>query len=496
MIMNELRKHIVKRYCKSAIWIDNEILDDQSIDYTNESILRKHFSFFSRIAREFQEEGVSCSLKSFPEFQQGDDPYAEDKDQALNACKELALASDIILIDWILGLPDSPDYCIEIVEQVIQSEGNRFIVILSQADDVEETFKTKFPTFSTNAHGWWSNDKGAFITVQNKINFKEQSVDSSSTKLLDKIFVLMTEVYKDYLHWTALEMAAKIKEITPKWISSLPVGTDLGVLAEHIHSTESVKETIFENLMDDLHFSLDSNHLSCLEDQNLNADKWLEKNQFIHEIEQGYKNIQNSSEMDKLKSRVQKLIPCCVKNIETVSIKAKTKALKELREYSENHSIHPIKRFLNESDRFVEFCETVSTPSSHDFSLKRGSIFVDKSNGDMQSILICISQSCDCVRAEKLMFLEGRKVDKINDQKINLYIRFNKSLFEFSYGPQTLKVENIEGEPLCRQLPNKKCIGYLRRDVVDRLAGKYWSYITRVGVNIPTLERNSRPKEL
>lgn len=76
--MNELRRKIVRRYCKSAIWIDDEILDDQSFSFTNQQIVEKHFDFFVRIAREFQEAGVSCSLKSFPEFDQGnDDPYSE-----------------------------------------------------------------------------------------------------------------------------------------------------------------------------------------------------------------------------------------------------------------------------------------------------------------------------------------------------------------------------------------------------------------------------------
>lgn len=416
-----------------------------------------------------------------------------NKDEVLKACQELVLATDIILIDWMLGLRDSPEHCINILKEVTQLEGNRFIVILSEADDVITKFREKFDDFKEEKNGWLYNDKGSFVTIQKKENFGKLGNGTSSTTLLDKIFSLMEGVYKDYLHWIALEIAAKIKEATPKWISSLPDGTDLGMLAEHIHSTELVKDTVFENLMDDLHFSLNSDHISCLDDAYLDVDKWLGKDEFIHEIEQMYSGIEDTSDRDTLKSRIKQLIPCCIQEQAPSNIGAKVKALKKLRDLSDTYDIPPIKRFLVESDKFAEFCETVSIPLQHNCSIKRGSIFIDSSNSDMQSMWVCISQACDCVRSENLMFLEGKKVDRADDQGVKLYTRFQQSLFEFSCEPRILKIENIEGES--RQIANKKCVGYLRRDIVDRLAGRYWAHITRVGVNIPILERNLRPKD-
>lgn len=492
--MNELRKNIIQRYCRSAIWIDDEILDDQIATGTTIG-LDRYFGFFVRVAREFQEEGVLCSLKSFPQISVDDDDD-EDRTNALEACKKLALKAEIIIIDWMLGAT-SPDHCLNILEHVIKSAGNRFIIILSKEESVAEKFDREFNDFSSGGLGWRNNNNGIFVAIQNKEDFEGRNANTCvPKKLLDEIFTLMADTYKDYLHWTALEIAANIKEITPQWLSSLPEQTDLGLLAEHIHSRESVKETVFENLMDDLRVSLEPDNLSCLSDKYLDANKWPEKERFIALIAE---DIKKSQEQENLRSKVEKLIPCCITDTSPDERKKVRNNLREhtkkLKKHIEGKNMDSIERFLRESELFSEFCEKVSLPPLSCEILKRGSIFSEDPNTDINKIWVCISQSCDCVRSSKLMFLEGQKVDTANEGTSNLYIRFNGSLFEFPCDPRTLAIENIEEEGV-RHLEGKKCFGYLRRDIVDRLAGKYWAHITRVGINIPILERSLRPKEV
>lgn len=493
--MNELRKNIIQRYCRSAIWIDDEILDDKISNGTDIG-QERYFNFFVRVSQEFQAQGVLCSLKHFPQIGVDDDDN-EDSTNALETCKKLALKAEIIIIDWMLGAEESPDHCVNILEHVIASAGNRFIIILSKEERVAVTFDRRFAEFSPCEQGWRSNNGGIFVTIQNKGDFEGRNGDTGvPRKLLDEIFTLMAGTYKDYLHWAALEIAANIKEITPQWLSSLPKQTDLGLLAEHIHSTESVKETVFENLMDDLRVSLNPDNLSCLSDECLDTNKWPEKERFIALIEE---DIKKTKDQANLRSKVEKLIPCCITDSNPDERKKVRNNLrdhtKKLKKHIEGKNMDSIERFLSESGRFSEFCEKVSLPSSSCKMLKRGSIFAEDSYANPSKIWVCISQSCDCVRSSKLMFLEGQKVDIANEGTSNLYTRFNGSLFEFSCDPRTLTIENVEEEGL-RHLKGKRCFGYLRRDIVDRLAGKYWAHITRVGINIPILERSLRPKEV
>lgn len=486
--MNELKRNIIQRYCRSAIWIDDEILDDQISDGTYIG-QERYFNFFVRVAREFQEKGVLCSLKSFPQIGIDDDDN-EESAQALEICKKLALNAEIIIIDWMLGAAESPDHCVSILEHVIESAGNRFIIVLSKEEGVMETFDKRFTEFSSCGQGWRSNNKGIFVSIQNKGDFEGRNGDTSiPKKLLDEIFKLMTDTYKDYLHWAALEIAANIKEITPQWLAFLPEKTDLGLLAEHIHSTESVKETVFENLMDDLRVSLDPDNFSSLSDEYLDVNKWPEKDSFINLIK---KDIEKAESEEGLRSKVERLIPCCITTTKSNKLRDD---IKKLKNHMKGQDMVAIKRFLIESELFSEFCEKVSLPASSCKILKRGSIFAEDSSEDPSKIWICISQSCDCVRSSKLMFLEGQKVDTVNEGTSNLYTRFNGSLFEFPCDPKTLTIENVEEKDL-RYLKGKRCFGYLRRDIVDRLAAKYWAHITRVGINIPILERSLRPKEV
>lgn len=544
--MNDLREKIVRQYCRTAIWIDDQILDDQSIDYDNPSTMHDHFDFFVRIAREFQEKGISCSLKNFPEWNDEEDSYADDMDSILDECKRLTFCADIILIDWMLGHPDSPKYCIEILKHVINSEGNRFIIILSQADEAERIFSQEFPEFQSKSQRWKNDGSGIFISLQNKRDFRKNDTESEPQKLFDKILLLMTEVHEDYLHWIALEMAAKIKEIAPQWISSLPKHTDLGILAEVKHSRDTVCETIFENLMEDLRVAIKPESLESLGLSHFDEDAWKGRDDFSETIQKDRGKIPID-----LISTIREVIPCCSElNVDDshslssylVQLKQELQDIPNSASLSEslrkiiskiifiddvdkngkiNRSnfggqlsgnilklkqekiickISSINRFVQEHRTFTQFCEIISVSSQSDLTLKRGSILIENKDIDIlypKSIWICVSQSCDCTWKEQLIFIQAKRVKNVSYQGSKSYVRFKEKLYEIEHKAKMLSILDIKGTfPNLRYVEEKKCVGYLRRDIINRLSKKLWEHLTRVGVNLPALERSYRPEEL
>src|SRR5882672_1095186 len=69
----DLRKRLAKEYCRSVLWLDDEIKPDAA------SLQREKFlNFFVRIGDEFSKQHILCQLKGFPQIKGGDDPYADN----------------------------------------------------------------------------------------------------------------------------------------------------------------------------------------------------------------------------------------------------------------------------------------------------------------------------------------------------------------------------------------------------------------------------------
>jgi hypothetical protein len=150
-----------------------------------------------------------------------------------------------------------------------------------------------------------------------------------------------------------------------------------------------------------------------------------------------------------------------------------------------------VKEILKEIDKFGEFCEVLSIQSPRD--VQRGAIYQGDTN---DKILICISQSCDCLRKSPLLFIEGTEMKKQRSSQVGeTGILAGGKPYLFKASAENLKTIVIQTENQQRNPENKTLLGYLRKDILERLAARFLRYATRVGVNQPLLMRKYRDEE-
>lgn len=481
--INAIRNKVVQKFCRTVLWIDDEIHLDQGLAAEGTSPL------FKDKFEEFTKSGLLCHMMGFPETRSGSDPYASQSEvnEVLQSCVSLALQSDIVIVDWMLGSTDSSEHAERIIKQVVgKDKGFRFIVVLSNKDDFSDSTFVEFdPPFSKSDDfdDLWKNEYGQFLLNLRKDEFKDKN-------LFDTICNALLKVYPDYLHLAALEIAGRIKEQVPRWLSNIPSGADLGMLIERGNTFQSdpdswnteLQEGITENLLEDLSLTIQGQDLETLNPVMLThlATEWSG-------------TLSNVSAATAFQDAFNALKKC----VDASSPQKFSKG--HYQKLSDCRSDDKVKVLVKSIETYAEFYDI---RSCHDLFRQRvcpGCIY-EGLDGDSTSIAVCITAGCDCLRSDSLLFLIGKPIPTVNLNRVMVpdysklrgmkgkktVLRFNGVSYVFtSTAKSILAKEKYEISP-----SNIK--GVVRRDILNRLIGRYMSHTQRFGVNQPTIVRDLR----
>lgn len=483
--VKKTRSEIVQRFCRTILWIDDDIHICDDVKNSVEALP----TLFKNKLVEFEGNGLLCHLKGFPKVLAGNksDPYAKAaaaKD-AITTCVDLAQQADVVIIDWKLGDADSSQHAQEIISQLLgPDKGFRVIVVLSQDAPADSAFKGLDESFKAMPEDGcrWQNESGQFLLSFRKEQFKDHN-------LFESISEALLAAYPDYLHLAAMEMTGRIKELTPRWFSSLPTNVDAGMLIERSallrspntkeHWREDLQECVLSNLVEDLQTIVVSTPFNALREDvllpsNTAGEKWEER---------------ISSEDVTVNNRLQ-FVRDCIKD--TPSARLSGSQYKQVSDARNDARAAEIVRSI---EAYTEFCEMVSCDKELIPKVCPGVVYSGLSEG-ANDIAVCISAGCDCTRPSSLLFLTGSRLDekevgelkvpdygKLKDCGSKTVLRFDKNVYIFYHDASSIFTRKYE------ELDPARVVGLLRRDIVNRLASRYMAHIRRVGVNQPTVSR-------
>ena len=470
------RKEIIHKFCRTILWIDDEI-HIEVVQSGPDSGVKTPKLFADKLS-EFEQNGLLCHLKGFPQSVGKGDFYEDSADDVSRQCVKLARQSDVVIIDWMLGSVDSSEQAENIVKELLgKDKGFHFIVVLSKDAPSDTAYTALDPSFKaiSDSGCLWKNDFGQFLLSLRKDEF-------ASANLFDKICDAFADAYPDYLHLVAMEITGRIRDVVPQWFAAITSNADLGILVERGNTMtddgqwrDDLQDCIASNLMDDLGTAVLSPEFASLSDDMLKPS-----NNPLVKFPERDGDLKNG--LDSLKACVkdEKPVEFCVKNY---------KKLFPGRSDSE------IKLLVEGIESFTEFCERRSclpvggapTP---------GSVYVDlvEEAGD---IAVCISGGCDCVRSQSLMFLVGKELTGKSEP-------WYAVMADKSYkGGKTILRFGGKAYVFCAQASSilwksrtevcaKKPVGTFRHDILNRLVSRFMYQIRRVAVNQPAISRNLR----
>ena len=286
----------------------------------------------------------------------------------------------------------------------------------------------------------------------------------AANEIIESLYSLLSESYPDYLHWAAQEMAEKIRSHIPEWLQSLPSGTDLAVLQELLHDRSEIRSYLPENLLENLVCVASASSLNALEASNTKREHWLNRPSFIEDLNgtkaSNYVNIKNSAK--NLRSDLPKI-------------------------HSDLESLDGGKEWIQSHQDFVEFCEILPLVGNMPYP---GAIYQSDAGEGPDTVYVCVSQECDCLRASRLLFVIATKTDEI---------KTGSTSFQFS--GKTYRVDPKAGNLLQfdidehRAISSLSKVGQIRSQIASRIISRFWSGTTRPAVNHPAFARGLRLDE-
>ena len=477
--VNIIRKEIVRKFCRTILWIDDEIHLDAGLTAERTNLLFK--SKFD----EFTKSGLLCHMMGFPDVRPGPDPYAPqvEVEDALNSCVLLAHQSDVVIVDWMLGSTDSSEYAEKIIGELVgDGKGFRFIVVLSKKEPVESAFVAM--SFEAVTDGLWKSKSGQFLLSLRKDEF-------IGTDLFAEICCALQNAYPDYLHLTALEIAGRIKNLVPRWLSALPSNTDMGILTErgNLMCARATKETWRDDIQECVVTNLFEDLTTIVLTEPLNA---------LCESVLCPSNAASDC-LSTILASTDSTVRCVADPLkkclsDTPSAKLTANQYKQL---SKHRGVECISDFVNEIESYTEFCEKKSTLGG---CICPGDVYLNLFAGS-KDIAVCISAACDCVRSDSLLLLRGElmqntqigEVDVPNYDQIEsqnggkTVLRFQGKSYIFRHKANFL-VTKLRSE-ICDPI---RPAGTFRHDILNRLVDRFMSHVQRVGVNQPALSRDIR----
>lgn len=467
--IDELKSSMLTSYFRHAIWIDNDIIDSSLADSVDVDFTI-HFSIFSRIAEEFHSLGISCLLKNYPV-----PPSLDEFDTPVNihgasCCKNLALHSDFVIIDWYLYNQDCT-HCLQIINDLVESNRFHFIIILTNAnlDEVSEGLPSFFKNIGEHRY---YDKRGHFLIIESKRDYIGNQCTKHAKDLMADVQTCLKTTYSDMLHMLAFNFACQAREIFPLMIASIPNSTDLGLAVDYRTRFNLLKKKYVSE------HNCEPSNVDEFQQQAAGEIFEMIASNFFDDIKQTYFACCNHDETQKA---VVSFTESCINGTNLSDFNWDCLGDKKLSTHWNKLSQLP--NFLLSHSKFVTFCENISICNQTDLencSIVRGIVFAEES-----SRYICISQSCDCLRKPVLLFLRAEQQQEgySNNDGPSIFIQINSVLYRILLQPSSIITITRN------DFDKHKVSGILRRNIVDRLAAEFFSHITRVGVDISEPER-------
>ena len=480
--VKKIRNEIVQKFCRTILWIDDEIHLDKGLDGEGVNPL------FKEKFNEFTKSGCLCHMMGFPEVRPGKDPYASELEVAevLSSCETLAQQANIVIIDWMLGTTDSCEYATRIIKKLLgEDKGFRFIVVLSRKELNNSDITGLDASFKNDETGkGFKNASGQFLLGLQKDEF-------IGSDLFVGICNTLLDSYPDYLHLAALEMAGRIKDVVPRWLSNIPSSTDIGILTERgctfVDNPNSwnneLQECISTNLLEDLSCIVSGETLKTLSPDSLKPSNCNCHNTIV---------AFNPTDVP-LKSLIEPFKKCVTDDSPVPFSKGNYQNL------SDKRSDDTIRLFVEGIEAYAGFCDTISGKILPEHRVCPGAVY-EGLDGNEHSVAVCITAGCDCVRGNSLLFLTATPMPEKSVQEIivpdypnmrkikgsKTIVRINNKTYVFKCDADSLLVKKSS------EIATKTIKAILRQDILNRLIGRYMSHTQRFGVNQPEIVRNLR----
>lgn len=469
-----IRNEVIHKFCRTVLWIDDEIHLDTGLSSVGTNPL------FKNKFDEFTRSKLLCHMMGFPEVRSGTDPFAPQQkvSEVLSSCVSLALQSDVVIVDWMLGSADSSEYAEKIIRELLgKDKGHRIIVVLSQHEPAESSLEGL--SFESETETLWKNGEGQFLLSLRKDEFK-------NANLFEEICKALLTAYPDYLHLAALEIAGRIKDVTPQWLSRIPASADVGVLVERGNTfdekswNDGIQECIATNLLEDLSCVARIRKLDTLSAEALKPSN-----------SDGCEGLVAFTASDPNLQQAVSALKECVKDDSPQPFK---KGNYEI--VSDNRGNRDVMHLVEGVEAFAEFCEKRSGHDWEGYSVCPGAVYEGLADG-AQSIAVCITSGCDCLRADYLLFLIGEPmpVKDVSGVKVPDY----KELRKIKGGKTALRINGVSyvfkssaDSVLTKKrsdIESVKIQAIVRQDILNRLIGRYMSHTQRFGVNQPDIVR-------
>jgi Response receiver domain len=488
-----IRRDIMTKFLRTLVWIDDEIHPDKT-----EAAGEPFRSFFYPTAQEFQKRKLLVHLHPYdPDTSSDeDDTFAADS-ESFDSAVALAKRADVIILDWHLGLADRPVNSIKLLKRLKEELAIRYIVVLSQFDDkfeaemkegqmlVDDSAKSVESHVFKNIGNAWANNQGTHIIVMKKPDFGSYSPADFSSSVIDAIYALMSKANPDYLHWAAIEIAAKLRTSIPGWVQSIPRGTDAAVLSELSSEQTEARDFIPEHLLEDLSHMAKLHMLQSLDLESCKPGYWSNRPYEIQSIEEGSERYTKFVQLSFSASKLEK------KDVDALRHKSTTD--------------EPTKHFVGSQQLFTEFCENIS--SAPETFPTFGAVYIheqtddssigvgDDVNRETNTIHLCLSQECDTLRSSSLILLKGNVAQGSSAKEGITKLSVLGKVFGFLPEAQSLQSVAVEYTGDERRLGSFKKIGQLRKATARRILNRFWNHLSRSAVNLSRFTLKDRDGE-
>jgi|GEM_PF-2273516 len=504
-----------------------EQAEDTAEDVRNTDNIISHVLNAKNVMDVFAKNGIICSILK-PE-----DPNEITSD-LLNSAKK----ADVIILDWDLFTKDG-SLAKKIINNIISTDCNQAkrlrLILIYTAESVPDVFENLTNKEFVTAHPSLKTDDGEFIVTIDycKIVIYTKAWSNSSglthsvtiEDLPNTIVKEFAQMSAGLLSNVAIQSVATIRNNTHQLLANLkdtydPAFITHRVLLEIPDASQDFSEEI---IISEISSLLESNQVSDIANGDA-IQKWIEYKNILESESYPisiFDNI-NNTPVDAVISR-EGVISVIDRGLPK-AVRAGLSAQKTTSEGSETLKIgeesygfistllcqnDPDKaELVNKKFSSLTTVKRFYKDSNHQPFLTLGTIIKEKTEHGKGKFWLCITPRCDCERipsdGKEFSFLklqprnEGKSVDIIVEVKENEF-----SKFEISYRSHESKLICFNGEEkskravvekeddvyILKAYPKKasvtkyEWIGELKRDYAQRIANRYASKISRIGLD-------------
>ncbi|MCT8334795.1 response regulator receiver domain [Leptospira sp. 85282-16] len=479
----EVKKEIAKDYFKNLVVIDDDCYIATE-DFAPASKLQVSDQF-SRLHKECLEKGILCHLQYYPkQLSEAEiDLESERFKKYFDASLKVAEQSDILVLDWYLGLAKSCNHSIALINKLKEKGIFKFIVIYTahpeqietelislgfailgkdESDTQEESERFEAATPSDQIFKIFTNNN-IYVSYLPKATYP------NSENLFKALNECLLRFSPDLIHWAGLDIANKIDKIVPKLVSRLPQGI----------SDTLAFQAVFKDIKTEI-----PRHIAVLFIQDIEENLKKELPLILDErfiVEQVSPSVREHFGSNTKRKKIRDLI--------------RTKITTENINHPSEENSHDFREYgLDELNilQLTSFMESFTILNTAETKIDQGTILKNSS----ESYLLCISPLCDLVRLkenDKVSFLVGKKYHNLKKtptmSQIQTAVSSNSFVENILWDFKDIQILGVNARSIefptleHFSLEGWEFFGKLRQDVLYRIINRLYSHRSRVGVD-------------